>query len=537
MVEAEEPEASTSTSTTSTTSSTSAKSSYPQVDKWESGITRGPANPIGLTKWSDVVGSKLTRGHANPLSEQTGMPGGNGGAYAAAYLNGDLDTKTTDYPTPWGDAITIPADSLIKLWDENDSRLEYYIDRANGQYTKDADGSYLMKNKKAPSELYMRQILPSGSLRNFTTKKDNINWFIVLRNEGKGWFPNQNYFKVDPTNPNKYLSFDPSDYITISFTTKAKNWVTDHWVDLAIIVAASITGGLAGVALEAAVGSVEAGAEAFNILGWQMTNRAFAAYLGEAGVWTGRAAWEAYDGKYGSAAIDMLFGLILPGLHGVGISKWGIKANDAVIESTAKKVLGKTPQELEALMSKPAAEGGLESAEKKLVQDVSNLPKESIENMTKELTTKANANIKAKGINLTKNKILSKASDLIQKSKVGAFLKKQWYTWIPTIFAHDMVFINLVDKIAQRFGIINKITIEQMAEMYKNNPGKAQKMIEMSLQNSNSADEFQKKVEAQFFTLKKNENAVIDPQTGKVNHTVSQAQRAVDSLNNVLNKQ
>jgi hypothetical protein len=33
---------------------------YPEVGKWESGITRGPSNQIGITKWSDVVGSKLT---------------------------------------------------------------------------------------------------------------------------------------------------------------------------------------------------------------------------------------------------------------------------------------------------------------------------------------------------------------------------------------------------------------------------------------------------------------------------------------------
>lgn len=40
---------------------------YPQVGKWESGITRGPANQLGVTKWSDVVGSTLKRGKANPL--------------------------------------------------------------------------------------------------------------------------------------------------------------------------------------------------------------------------------------------------------------------------------------------------------------------------------------------------------------------------------------------------------------------------------------------------------------------------------------
>jgi hypothetical protein len=43
---------------------------YPEVGKWESGATRGPGNQIGVTKWADVVGSKLTRGKSNPLKEQ-----------------------------------------------------------------------------------------------------------------------------------------------------------------------------------------------------------------------------------------------------------------------------------------------------------------------------------------------------------------------------------------------------------------------------------------------------------------------------------
>lgn len=38
---------------------------YPTVTKWESGLTRGPANQIGKTKWSDIV--KINRGKANTL--------------------------------------------------------------------------------------------------------------------------------------------------------------------------------------------------------------------------------------------------------------------------------------------------------------------------------------------------------------------------------------------------------------------------------------------------------------------------------------
>jgi hypothetical protein len=41
------------------------KAGYPTVTKWESGVTRGPANQIGNTKWRDIV--KITRGKANTL--------------------------------------------------------------------------------------------------------------------------------------------------------------------------------------------------------------------------------------------------------------------------------------------------------------------------------------------------------------------------------------------------------------------------------------------------------------------------------------
>lgn len=41
------------------------KPDYPTVTKWESGVTRGPANQIAVVKWADIV--KVTRGKANTL--------------------------------------------------------------------------------------------------------------------------------------------------------------------------------------------------------------------------------------------------------------------------------------------------------------------------------------------------------------------------------------------------------------------------------------------------------------------------------------
>jgi hypothetical protein len=49
--------------TAGTSTTQSGGTGYPEVGKWESGVTRGKANPIGNTKWE----SGITRGKANPL--------------------------------------------------------------------------------------------------------------------------------------------------------------------------------------------------------------------------------------------------------------------------------------------------------------------------------------------------------------------------------------------------------------------------------------------------------------------------------------
>lgn len=52
-----------------TSQTQSGASGYPEVGKWESGVTRGPGNQIGVTKWSDVVGASLKRSKGNQLKE------------------------------------------------------------------------------------------------------------------------------------------------------------------------------------------------------------------------------------------------------------------------------------------------------------------------------------------------------------------------------------------------------------------------------------------------------------------------------------
>lgn len=65
--EISEEDAAAATPAAGTSSTQSGGQGYPAVGKWESGVTRGPGNQIGITKWSDVVGSVLKRSKGNPL--------------------------------------------------------------------------------------------------------------------------------------------------------------------------------------------------------------------------------------------------------------------------------------------------------------------------------------------------------------------------------------------------------------------------------------------------------------------------------------
>lgn len=52
---------------TETGTDTPESSTTAGLKKWESGVTRGPANQIAVTKWSETVGQSISRGKANPL--------------------------------------------------------------------------------------------------------------------------------------------------------------------------------------------------------------------------------------------------------------------------------------------------------------------------------------------------------------------------------------------------------------------------------------------------------------------------------------
>lgn len=128
--------------------------------KWESGVTRGPANQIGVTKWSDVVGSTLKRGKANPLSEQS--------------------TPSTQYKTFWGESINIPNEGYkVNLWNPTENRLDSFGGlNANGKWVVTRGGQTY--EREAPLEGYLRKIFPDGTIASILDLKTNKRYNSVL---------------------------------------------------------------------------------------------------------------------------------------------------------------------------------------------------------------------------------------------------------------------------------------------------------------------------------------------------------------------
>lgn len=105
------------------------------ASKWESGVTRGPANQIGVTKWSDVVGSKITRGKANPLSEQA-------------------NNSSVEILRPDGEIVYAPANTkILSLFDS---------DSMDGSRFKDSLKNFIPKEKGGLGNERTKEWLPDS---------------------------------------------------------------------------------------------------------------------------------------------------------------------------------------------------------------------------------------------------------------------------------------------------------------------------------------------------------------------------------------
>jgi hypothetical protein len=159
---------------------------YPQVGKWESGVTRGPGNQIGITKWADVVGAKLNRGKANQLKEQEGR-----GDAITMDLEGkrrkeEEETKKKELFLKNNYIFEIPngfnkTNTLVvpKRVNDNDTTYSKFMSDDNTKL-RSYFGDYFNSDSKydwvVPKASVMGELLPNGTLRSFTV---NGNQYIA----------------------------------------------------------------------------------------------------------------------------------------------------------------------------------------------------------------------------------------------------------------------------------------------------------------------------------------------------------------------
>jgi len=212
-----------------TSSTQSGGQGYPEVGKWESGVTRGPANQVGVTKWSDIVGSTLKRDKANQLKEQSEPNQEVEGEYS---LWSGTPTKT--YKTVWGEEMKIPDDGTINvtLWKDEDDRLKIFSSNSNFNQ----DGKWYLSDRKTettrPSKEYMDLIIPSGHIRFIKVINENKTYTTSIILKGNIWDV-ANYYKSGDK------VYDAEEYVTRGF----KQWWADNW-DLVLTVVASAVAGL-----------------------------------------------------------------------------------------------------------------------------------------------------------------------------------------------------------------------------------------------------------------------------------------------------
>lgn len=226
--------------------------------KWESGVSRGPANQIGITKWSDVVGASLKRGKANPLSEQLDLSTLAAPNPIATIMANDIaanDTPYKEYMTPWETTIKIPADATVKLWDSTMDRRKvisknHIRESGNRVYWR------IGYDKEIEDDVYelvtneqLLMVLPDDSLRYFETKDGKL-WTFVLTRTGVNkedrsgiWTIKYKTFVYHPTPTAPYENYDSKKYINVSVSTKILQFF-DEYGEVILQVVLSVVAGI-----------------------------------------------------------------------------------------------------------------------------------------------------------------------------------------------------------------------------------------------------------------------------------------------------
>lgn len=447
---------------------------YPAVGKWESGVTRGPGNQVGITKWSDVVGSKLTRGKSNPLKEQVTNPVSN-------YLL-DRMVKYTSIKTPLGSKLQIPVGSkILGVYDENTSffnSVKNWISKDKGGLGNSNTDRWLPKDAKTVSgwlSVFPRII---GSVSSFKTPDGKVYTSTILNTELNNVNNWEEFYSLEPDLKSWSMNYMDSQGLPYqmnkidSFLFSTTNWLEKNGEELiwisAAIVAGILSGGLADLVVGGAfMSGAAAGTTAISGLGVNVSVRALVTYLAEAGVWGTKGVINVKEGKTISALTDFTFGFLLPICHGTYFSKLGLgNVTELEVKSLSTKIIGKSDQELVMFFEKGATKREIEVFKK-----VTTIPKETWEKVTIDVFKDASGKLTKMGKNpkTVLNTILLKSGD---------FITKKWYRRLPAILTHDLVLLHTIQNISTKFGAENKLGTDEflpaMVNGYNESPNKTQ---------------------------------------------------------------
>ena len=221
--------------------------------KWESGVTRGPANQIGVTKWSDTVGSSLKRGKANPLSEQ-------GTSTFVKILR--PDGKVMNAPLNTQIIGTFDADSMGG--GKFKESLKNLLSKENGglgnsqtQAWVPSDWSRIIKMDsvstfRTPDNKTYKAIIRHPKLDEFDKKNATWEDFYALDPDPNGW-KFKGYFTDQGTAFTGIKEVEPEK----SFWDEWKYWILTGASIVAVIVIPGIGGLLVSIGLDLIAGAMQ----------------------------------------------------------------------------------------------------------------------------------------------------------------------------------------------------------------------------------------------------------------------------------------
>ena len=420
---------------------------YPEVGKWESGVTRGPANQIGVTKWADVVGAKLTRGKANMLKEQAldELPFDPKRPQAKKFkIN---KTKRDDFyvldipPTGLSNKTNIIIPKIVNGINTTASFWHHPI--KNGFWSDLVNTKY---NDLVPTQEMLQNVLPDGSLRSFTI--GGITYTSSLeRTQDKPLIISFKWFYDKNNIPYKEPTEIPNELKEKTFWQKFLTSDGGMVTELLWVAAAIIVGILTDGIVFAIIGEAGMSAEAFTLLGRRITTSTIVKYFAEAGVFGTKGIFERADGKKLSGDIDIAFGVLLPIIHELGlINRMGIgKVSKQSVDELAIKVVGKNETELMDLFGKSELEGGLTKESKDLFIKASNCSRKVWNSISKDAIKTAAETLKSKGVD-----IQSTLGEYLMK--IGDGIQKKWLLKFPFVLMHDLILLEAVKKLLSKCG-------------------------------------------------------------------------------------